>query len=212
MKLIFDFDHTVFDMMEMHAAIFAAMKKIGVTEEQYNAAYDQITKWKMFTTDGLANALAKTAGVNEARVIQALEGVAKETELYVYDDVPGAFQELLDSGHKISLLSWGDKDWQDLKIKHSGLMPFCEEVVSVTQVKADYIQKKYDSLGCLVVIDDKIAELKAIQAASPEMKLIRMRREGAKYSEIETPHGIMEAKDMSEVVKILSEMKCPIHG
>lgn len=211
MKLIFDFDHTIFDMMSMHADLLVAVQKLGITAEEYEEAYEQSTKWKMFSTKRLAEVLKKTNKVTEAQVISALEGVAKESALYLFDDVEQSFDQLKESGHRISLLSWGDEDWQGLKINHSGIMPHCEEVVSVTEVKADYLQKKYKEAGCLVVIDDKPAELKAIEVASPEIRLIRMRREGAKYSDIGTPPTIPEAKNMDEVIKIISEMKCPIH-
>ncbi len=211
MKLIFDFDHTIFNMMEMHQSMQEAMEKLGISKEDYQDAYDQSTKWKMFSTKRLAEVLSSRHDVTERQVVEALESLAKESELYLYDDVQESFIKMKESGHRLSLLSWGDENWQGLKIAHSGVRPHCEDVVSVTEVKADYLQKKYKEAGCLVVIDDKPAVLKAIEVASPEIKLIRMRREGAKYSDIDTPPSIPEAKNMEEVVQIISEMKCPIH-
>ena len=38
MKIIFDFDHTIFDMTSMHDAIFDAMKEIGIDKETYVGA------------------------------------------------------------------------------------------------------------------------------------------------------------------------------
>lgn len=211
MKIIFDFDHTVFDMTAMHQSIVDAIKELGINEEQYRHCYNDVTNWKIFTVDSISQRLNRVLKVSSEDVSKAFHVVAEEALLYVYDDVDEHFQKLKAEGHKLYLLSWGDKDWQHKKIEHSGLMKHCEDIMTVQEVKADYLSKNHEQHECLVLIDDKPAELKAIKEAKPDLKMIRLRRDNGKYSGIETPHDIPEAKNMAEVMKIVSEMKCALH-
>jgi hypothetical protein len=204
MKLIFDFDHTIFDMTSMHDAIMDSMASIGISKETYLDAYQMETNWKAFTVSGVASRLEKMAKADPEKVHRAYHKVAEVADLFVYDDVLGSFQDLRDDGHVISLLSWGDQEWQNKKIHHSGLKDEFEEVITVNQLKADYLGdwckgEKYE----VVVIDDKPAELKAIQQKHPEFHLVRLRRENGKYTDQDTPEGIHEAKDMKQVVDLV---------
>lgn len=211
MKLIFDFDHTVFDMSEMHLSIKDAMVKLGVKEDHYQELYNEVTHWKLFTQRALGQRIQKHYNIHSDEVVKVLDGLAKESALYIYDDVTAGFDQLKEKGHKILLLSWGSPEWQDKKIQHSGIMHHCEEVVSIPEIKAAYLKEHHPHHECLVLIDDKPAELKAVQESEPNMKLVRIRRENGKYSDIETPPGIPEAKNMQEVVNLIATMKCTMH-
>lgn len=211
MKLIFDFDHTVFDMTEMHKSLKDSVVGLGVSKEHYQDAYNDVTQWKMFTLSDFSQRISRDAGVDAQQIERAFDSVAKESFLYIYDDVESHFERLKTAGHKIYLLSWGDADWQEKKIKESGLMKHCEEVVSIPEIKASYIREKHPESDCLVLIDDRPAELKAVLKHEPHMKVIRVRRENGKYSDIQTPHGIPEATNMAEVFTLIENMKCARH-
>ena len=94
MKLIFDFDHTIFDMTQMHVAIVEAMKGLGIDEETYAHAYNAITHWKAFTLDSLSARLRKEANVEPAVVAKAMVKLAQDSALYVYDDVESIWKIL----------------------------------------------------------------------------------------------------------------------
>ena len=211
MKLIFDFDHTVYDMTAMHQSIVGAMKQLGIEEEEYQRCYHQVTNWKLFTVDAISQRLHRVCGAHPDEVTKAFHSVAQDAELYVYDDVIEHFKLFKDRGHRLSLLSWGDKDWQHTKIQHSGLMEHCEDIITVHELKADYFQSHYPDHECLVLIDDKPAELKAVQDVKSDMKMIRLRRDNGKYSDIDTPMGIPEARSMAEVADLIKQMRCLKH-
>ncbi len=206
MKLVFDFDHTLFDMMAMHQAIEAAVLDLGIQLPTYREAYTQVTNWKVFTVASLANFLSRKTNVKEADIVLALEEVVGHSGDWLYPDVIDGLAALRDAGHELYLLSWGDMEWQMKKINRCAILPFFKEVLSIAQVKADYL-KSWSGGGSpsVALIDDKPAELKLVEAGGQETRLIRMRRPGAKYSDQETPMGMAEAKDMSDVLAIVTE-------
>ena len=211
MKIIFDFDHTIFNMTEMHKAIEEEIEKLGIDLENYRQAYSDITSRKAFSIDSFANSLEKISGVSSSIIKEGFEKVVKESSLYLYEDVIENFEQLKEGGHNISLLSWGDAAWQKKKIHHSGIAPYIKEVVTVSELKSKYVEKWEAHIECYVLINDKPAELKAIKECKPELKLIRMRRGNGKYSDTETPPGIPEVKDMRETIELIKTMKCAEH-
>lgn len=205
MKIIFDFDHTLFDMMAMHAAIEQAMTELGIPLTVYQDAYTRVTNWKAFTVTALAHQLARTAKVKETDVVEALDRVVKDSAKWLYPDVVDGLLKLSESGNELFLLTWGDMEWQMKKIKHCGIMPLFREVISITQIKADYLKAwQKDGGGKVMLIDDKPAELKMIEATGQDMVLVRMKRAGAKYSDQETPQGMAEAETMDDVMRLVA--------
>jgi FMN phosphatase YigB (HAD superfamily) len=207
MNIIFDYDHTVFDMMAMHEDIMRAMKEMGISERAYQDAYSQVTNWKMFTPEALAQRLNKIAGADVARVVSALEEVALASGKHVYADTVSGFEMLKAAGHDLYILSWGDAAWQMKKIEKSGLLPYCKEVLSVSQLKAEYFKTWAGEGKTTVFVDDKPAELQEVEKLKLGIQLIRMRRPSAKYSDQNTPPGMAEAKEMSDVLSIIGEVK-----
>lgn len=206
MKIIFDFDHTVFNMSSMHTALNDAIVEVGIDLEDYKAAYNKETNWKSFNVESLASRLEKMTGKSASSIIRAYHKVSDVADLFIYDDVKEVLEQLRADGHILIMLSWGDSNWQLRKIEASGLKNYFEEIITVTELKADFLSKWADDLSDIVVIDDKPAELKAIEKVHPDLTLVRMKRENGKYSDQETPSGLEEVKDMKEVIELINKL------
>jgi len=68
MIIVLDFDHTLFNMMEMHQEMIDAITSLGITREQYDQVYGEISRWKMFTVDAFAYRLQKVTGISSEEV------------------------------------------------------------------------------------------------------------------------------------------------
>lgn len=207
MKIIFDFDHTVFNTLSMHEDIIVAMETLGVSEEKYQRVYEDVTYWKMFNVDAFANRLERLFAVSSEDVVQALSKITDRSELYVYDDVKDNAKELISAGHEMYLLSWGDEEWEKNKIDNSGISSYFKKVVTVSKVKVGYLGEWCCGNTGIVLINDKPAELKVIKEMHSNFNLIRLKRPGGKFSDQPTPDGVMEAKSMAEVVKLIEKIK-----
>lgn len=203
MKIIFDFDHTVFNMSLMHEQIIEVLEMIGVSREEYLSIYEDVTRWRLFTVKALAQRIERRKGIDRSEIISALETVVEESAKYVYDDVIQSMKHLKEEGHKIFLLSWGDPSWQEKKLKHSGLAEYVDEAVCVAQMKADYLKQMKRDDEILVMVDDKPAEISAIAEEHPDISCIRIKRKDSKYADQPTPAGIPEASDMRAVMNFI---------
>lgn len=206
MKLIIDFDHTIFDMASMHEALDEAITDLGIPSEQYRAAYNKETNWKVFSVPGFANRLEKMTEISSKEITKAYHRVGDIADLFVYEDVHQGLEQLKEHGHEVFLLSWGDTEWQMRKIQSSGIRDHFKDVLTVTQLKAEFLQNWCADACDVVVVDDKPAELKAIKERHPKFHLIRMRRENGKYSDQETPEGVHEAVDMKGVLSLVKQL------
>lgn len=198
MRIILDFDHTLFDMQRMHQELISALDRIGIPEKMYKEAYSLETHWKVFTVQGFANRLASKSGIAQEIIEKTLWDVAKSSGHCLYPDVMEVCRELKSVGHTLILLSWGDEDWQGAKIEQSGVRSFFDEIVTITDLKADYLKGRGNGRP-VVLVDDKPAELKSVQEARPDIQLVRMRRPNAKYSDTPTPDGMTEVTSMREL-------------
>lgn len=214
MKIIFDYDHTLFDMTSMHDAIYEAMEELGISRQTYQDVYNAETHWKMFTVKGISQRLEKSTGTKFAQIASSFENISEDSELFVYDDVHEACKSLKDQGHDLLLLSWGDEGWQKKKIENSGVSNYFDEIITAMDVKTKYLEGFCeetcdDGAGkCkVVVVDDKPAELLAIKESNPLFHLIRIKRSNGKYSDQPTPDGMHEAVDMKDVLTIVESLK-----
>jgi hypothetical protein len=207
MKIVFDFDHTLFDMSSMHEALEEGITDLGVPIDTYRSAYYKATSWKVFTVNALASQLHKRNKVKPSDVAKAFNKVAEVSDIFVYPDVHEHVDLMKSDGHELLLLSWGDSDWQTKKIDLSKIKHHFNQVLTVSNMKVDALQSWCDE-GCeVVVVDDKPAELRAIHSMYPDFHFIRMRRENGKYSDQDTPEHMHEAKGMDEVKKIIAGLK-----
>lgn len=207
MKIIFDFDHTIFDMTSMHDEIMSGMESLGLSREDYRDVYSKVTQWKLFTVEDIASKINQHHGLPRENIVEVFENVANSCDLYLYDDVHQCCKSLRADGHKLYLLSWGDENWQNKKIESAKVAHHFEEIITVSQLKADCLGEWYKAGERIVLVDDKPAELKAVQDKYPDFHLIRLRRPNGKYSDLETPPGIAEAIGMNEVINLISELQ-----
>lgn len=206
MKIIFDLDHTLYNMSEMHKALIEEVCKLGITEEQYNYAYDDVTRWKQFTVEAFAQRLNKMYGLDINKVKKALHKVVDCADLFMYEDSINVLGQLKEKGHELHLLSFGDKEWQQKKVDKCEINHLFVNVVIGMEEKNDY-KFKFSKDEEVVVIDDMPNELELWREVIPEIKCIRLRRENGKYSDVETPFGMHEAINLKDVCKIISECK-----
>ena len=210
MIIIFDFDHTLFDMMAMHEALFGAVRKLGINREQYDEAYLAVTHWKMFTPQAFAHRLHKVGGLDVGQVLAALQSVAERSDEFLYPDSAETIKRLNDAGHEVSILTWGDEAWQRAKVRHAGLEPYCRNVFCLSKPKHEFLLTWCPPNRSAILVDDKPAEMKPMQEHKLPMRLVRMRRGNAKYSDQETPAGMLEITDLKGLFDLLKQGDAPM--
>jgi hypothetical protein len=96
----------------------------------------------------------------------------------VYPDVRPWFAHQAD--HRVTILSFGDAQWQRQKITASGLDTYVDEVI-ITQGTKDTWPSQLPGESDILVVDDKAVHLNEIAGVCPQAQLYWMQRPG-------TPH------------------------
>lgn len=205
MIIVLDFDHTIFDMMAMHEALYEAIAKFGISRADYDDAYLSVTHWKMFTPQALVQRLHKVHGLDPKKVLAAMQDVAARSQEFLYPDTTDAMRRLKEAGHELYVLTWGDEAWQGAKVRHSGLVPLCKEMFCLSQSKQEFLKSWVPKHRSVVLVDDKPAELNAVHDMKVPMRLVRMRRANAKYADQDTPAGMPEVHDMEGLFALIKQ-------
>lgn len=160
MKLLFDFDDTIFDTERLkEERLFTSLQEYGVTKEDFENDY---TSWRKThpvydIREHLRHLVTDhTLPVNVDTVVM---NITEDLKTYV-------FPEYLDLirlyGKKNSfIITQGENDYQRLKIKNSGIEEEVEGVFTVTTSKKEKVLELCARWGneSILFFDDKISNL-----------------------------------------------------
>ena len=203
MKIIFDFDNTLFHEQPFVERIRAYFQMCGVLPELYDAtrkeAYDREV-WRQFRHMEL---LAARSGVLLAHLERKLEETIDEASAFLYPDVLG-FLHQAHSEYPLNILTFGDAEFQRMKMEGAGVGTFMENVV----VTEDIMKAKDAAVLAggkpALFVDDNPAALEATKTHAPYITTVRMNRGDGKYAS--TASGSMidyEIRNLEELYKLL---------
>ena len=179
---IIDFDDTLFDTQRFKLTLNQALVDCGVSAEDaewsYKAAYNTEDGKFAHSNKRRAEFLAQR-GHEQAKILTALEKVSEPQSLQTHL-LPGAI-EFLESlralGQPLILLSLGDPDFQELKVRGSGIHDYFDRLFMVNDTKEKVV-------GELIAhhepveywfINDKVGETLSVLTKYPQIRpLLKM--------------------------------------
>lgn len=198
-----DFDNTLAHFEGGIDGIFKIFHKYGVAETLTEEVYQQTKK------DGGFNINKLIAGV-KGRIEFDLneEGIRKDFSLWLdkamklYIDTSDFLLRVAKSGVPLSIITVGDKDFQEQKISLLGIKPHSLHVVQNVGDKPAVLQEMlHNDMGPIIYIDDKAAELDAIRRVIGEndVMTIKINREDSKYKNQVAEYKHREISSLVEV-------------
>ncbi len=176
MRIILDFDYTVFDTEAMRRALIEALAVHGVTEKRYREVEKKLKEnGGLYTLEAHLAEFASGEPTRDMR--EAAYGVLTRAEEFLFSDVLPWLKE--QHKHEVTLLSFGSPDWQARKMRDSGVDMYADEVIATDKDKADVV-KQYAGED-VVVINDRGSEIDAMHAVMPQARYVWVRRPGTKY-------------------------------
>lgn len=207
MKIIFDFDYTLFDTRKFKLSFQKAFEKLGADKELFFQTY------KNSKIEGIYNPqihfkLIKQAkpDISIRKLEKALNDVLKETSKFLYPDTL-SFLEKWQGKVDLFLLSSGQDRFQRKKIENSSIQGFFKEVFTSQEIinKASFL-KNISGIGeKTFFIDDRPEALSKIKQSFPKIITVRMSRRGGKYiTEPASPQIDFLIKTLKELEKLMS--------
>lgn len=206
MNIIFDFDHTLFDTSRFLTALSENFATRGISKSTFYKALTIAYDAKhMFQPSHFLYALAESKNSSYKLFEKQLISFCGSLNTYVYPDVISFLQTIQQSNHTFLLLTFGDEQFQRMKIEGAGLVPYFERVIVTDNVAKDEEVEKLSSGKQTMFIDDNPVALMAVKRHAPHIVTVRTRRSDGEYVNVSIKKGIdYEIQNLNELQKLIS--------
>jgi len=206
MKYYIDFDSTLYNTSGLVDAMLKALaeainkqNKSLNTNDMYLEEKNMLKSKKLYNINEPCEYFADKYNLVVTPLINEVEKVVNNSESFVYPDTIEFLQKLKKDNHTINLITYTAKqgiEYQVQKIQGSGLIKYFDNIIVTSTPKWD-LDLDYTT-G--IFIDDNPDNLVGLYSKNPQ-NLIRIKREGNKYSAKSMPENINipEYTDFSQI-------------
>lgn len=223
MKIIFDFDHTLFSAKQFYFAFKEAFFKLGVEENLFKETFEKSKgkgrDYKPYRQFKLVIKLKPKISLK--RLKETFDKILKKAPKFLYPDTVW-FLKRWRKKAKLILLSYGEEKFQRDKIKTSKIEKYFQKRVKITRdidkvkpFKKLFQKKDYNPPTAssrlrrapIIFIEDNPTALSEAKKIFPNMITIRINRGEGKYSkEPNNPQIDFSIKNLKELEKILNSL------
>ena len=219
MKIVLDFDDTVFNTHQTMVEFDKISEKAGFTADNFRTAY-QGCKDKVGDFDAgiIADLLCEdikepssVLNLKKEKIEKEINSILSRASEFVYPD----FFDFVNSFDKkdLILISLGRTDFHAEKMKNSKVGSFFDKVIIVPGDKTEYLRSIYEdhcreknpsSAGNKVFfVDDKADQIDKVKAALPQVVAIRMKRPYGGHTSVESKLADHVVTNLGEVREII---------
>ena len=179
MKYYLDFDYTLFDTYSFREELYKILDINGIDRNELPITVEtKDDSQKLLNIKELFEKMSKEKNIPINNLMSPLEKVYKRGNEFLYSDTIEFLEYLKSKGHKLYILTWGDKEYQKEKIKISKIEKYFDEIIFAEKLKYEVDTVDYSN-G--IFIDDSIRDLEGLYNKNAK-KLFRIKRENGKNS------------------------------
>lgn len=211
MKIVLDFDDTLFNTHQMMMELIKISEKAGFAESDFWLAFEK-SKEKTrdidikFVVEFLyENSITKKISGKKEEVIKEMESVFLRLKDFIYPD----FLNFVNCFEKkdLIILSIGKTIFQEEKIKNSGAQNFFGEVFIIPEDKVGkfkFIIQKYSNEK-IFFVEDSPFQIDQVKKEFPQIVTFKMERPQGKNIKTKSELTDFIVKDLEETRKIILE-------
>ncbi len=207
MKIILDFDDTIFNTGAYVDEKINVFKQAGFTRDNYFVIYEKVLKEKgYFDADLIIDLFFKIKKFDKEKAKSEIESIINNTKVFVYKD----FFDFVKSFNKkdLTLVSVGTGENHKRKIENAGIVSFFDKVSIPEKYKSGEIElivKKYPTEK-IFFIDDKASQIDEVKKRLPQIIAIKMERPTGRYVLPKSKFADRIVKNLDEAKKIINEL------
>ena len=176
MDLYIDFDRTLYNTDELYRDMFKVINSYGITNEIFEKSKDEFfSKPILFNFIKLTKYICYKYNISY-RVLEDLLMILQSGEKYLYDDSYDFLSKLKKNKYNISILTYGDMNFQMLKLTPLSICDIIDDIIISSNYKFEPDLNYKNS----IFIDDNPRDLLGL-ADNGAQKVIRIKRENSKY-------------------------------
>ncbi len=208
MRIILDFDHTLFDTPRLKRVVEGMFVKHGVSRELFLSTIEESKgegrDWKperQFT-------ILKSRGVPSVDSIRDdFAKVLHESHVFLYEDTL-PFLEKVSRGNSLALLTYGEDSFQSVKLEGcTSAVKYFEKVVITQNIYKDKEANDLSGGAKSLFVDDNPTALSATKKYAPHIVTVRIKRGEGRYENEPSSGGIdYEVKELGEVEDLISHL------
>ena len=206
MKIILDFDDTIFNTSLMLNEFLEIFQGAGFTEKEFWNNY-QKTKEKAggFDREIFINLFHKSNFFNEKEIKKEVNFVLSEMSKFIYPDFTSFVKSF--SKKDLMLLSYGVANFQKEKIEKSKVALLLNKIIITSEDKVENfksISQKYHSEK-LFFIEDDANQIDQVKRKFPEIIILKMERLQAQGRHTDTKSELVDyvVKNLYEAREII---------
>lgn len=174
---IVDFDDTLFDTHSYKQVLFDSVRPLGVTEEIFWKSYQQAkqNEWgKAAYSDRRHAQMLALYNFEEGKVFEALQDVNKRVKEFLFPDAVSFLEGINKLDDTVVLLSLGDPETQEMKVKGCGIDHFFDRMFMVNEKKSQIIHEVVGNheKTSIWFINDKVRETKEVVEQYPSLRVV----------------------------------------
>lgn len=199
-KIYIDFDHTMYDTDKLFLDFKKKCLEYNIDEDTIqNAINDSTTK--LFNYRKVLDKIYEKIPFDK-KLYDDIQDILNKGNNYVFEDVYEALGILKEKGYYLIILTYGDKEFQLSKIDPINLSEYFDEII-VTEEDKGCLSLDYKNS---IFMDDKPHEIESIYKKGPK-DIIRINRDGSKYSKESTNINVIEYNNMLDYAKKIDKIK-----
>ncbi len=213
MKIILDFDDTIFNTYKLIHNVCAIFSSLGFQERQFWDVYVGCKeKAGDFNPEIIINLLNEIKPFDKIKAAQEINLILDNSEDFIYPD----FFSFAKSYNKkdLILLSFATTATQKIKINNSKITEFFENIIITSGDKAEDINPIFEKCEGekIFFIDDKTSQIDNIKNKFPEIITMKMKRPQGVDIMTESKLADYTVKNLNEAKDIVSNVKTCLFG
>lgn len=197
MKIFIDFDDVLFNTKKFIIEYIKIFKKYGVSEEIFRKYYydGKETKLKRYDLNGHLERISRNLNIDNLK--KDINKFLFNTRKFIFSDVKKTLKSL--GKYDLYILSYGDKEFQNIKIKNSGIANFFKKIIISSKNKTFALKENKP----FYFLDDRVSHLKDMKKKYPFATTILIKRKNGRYDDKRNRYCDFEIKNLSEMKKII---------
>lgn len=201
--IVLDFDYTLFDAAKFRGDLGASLIKLGIDEKFFSETYKQVRyregKESDYQPDKHLQILADKTDTDYLKLKDTYYQVIGEAKEYLYPDTLDFLKKMKQENNKLILLTFGNPEFQKLKVQNSGIGKYFEEIYYTDGSKTSLAHKITDDPNVTFINDNphEILELKSIY---PQATFIQISRTNGKKYQLKLSSNILRYGQLKSLI------------
>lgn len=206
MRLVFDFDHTLFSTQSFYNALKKGFKDLGVEGDLFQKSYEESrNKTGRYVSSRQFNLIIRDKPkIKKEDLRKAFRDILKNSSVFLYKDTL-SFLEKWQNKADLYVLSYSMDKFQRQKIISSKISKYFKKIIVTREIEKIKAFKKIFKKGeKTFFIDDDPQTLSGVKKEFKDMVSVRINRGEGKYSKLPDNKNIdFLIKNLKELEKIL---------